>query len=151
MSNDELKELITGLCPEAIFKPGVQFPEVTLPADALNRVCLALKNNPETAFDYLFCLTGVDKSDCFEVVYHLDSTIHRHIIVLKARTADRENPVLDTVGDIWPTASAHEREVYDLLGVRFNKHPDMRRLFLEDGWGFPLRKDYVDPIRIVER
>ncbi|HPT14031.1 MAG TPA: NADH-quinone oxidoreductase subunit C [Bacteroidales bacterium] len=151
MTNEYLKETIAKLCSKAEFKDGPQYLEVLLPADSLHQVCLELKNNKETYFDYLFCLSGVDLPSCFEVVYHLDSTVHRHVIVLKARTAGRENPSIDTVGDIWPTAYSHEREVYDLLGVTFNNHPDMRRLFLEDGWGFPLRKDYVDPIRIVER
>lgn len=151
MTNEDLKETIAKLCSTAEFKDGHQYLEVLLPADSLHKVCYELKNNKETNFDYLFCLSGVDHPSCFEVVYHLDSTVHRHVIVLKARTADRENLSLDTVGDIWPTAYSHEREVYDLLGVTFNNHPDMRRLFLEDGWGFPLRKDYVDPIRIVER
>jgi NADH:ubiquinone oxidoreductase subunit C len=151
MTNEELKQTIANLCISAEIKDGPQYLEVLLPADTLHQVCLELKNNKGTAFDYLFCLTGLDFPDFFEVVYHLDSSVHRHVVVLKARTAGRENPSIDSVGDIWPTAYSHEREVYDLLGVTFNNHPDMRRLFLEDGWGFPLRKDYVDPIRIVER
>jgi NADH:ubiquinone oxidoreductase subunit C len=85
------------------------------------------------------------------VIYHLESTLYRHMMVLRANTADRENPVLDTVSDIWPTADFHEREVYDLLGVRFANHPDLRRLLLWEGWGYPLRKDYVDEVRIVDR
>ena len=72
-------------------------------------------------------------------------------MVLKVKTSDRVKPVIDTVSDIWHTAKYHEREVYDLLGVEFNNHTDLRRLFLEDGWGFPLRKDYVDEAKIVER
>ena len=72
-------------------------------------------------------------------------------MVLKVKTADRVNMRIDSVSDIWQTAKYHEREVYDLLGVVFNNHNDLRRLFLEDGWGFPLRKDYVDEVRIVER
>ena len=86
-----------------------------------------------------------------EVVYHLESTIHGHQLVLKVRTADRENGAIDTVSDIWRTAEFHEREVYDLMGIRFTNHPDLRRLFLEEGWkGHPLRKDYADEVNIVE-
>jgi len=151
MTNEELKQVINLLTSEAIIKDGAQYLEVTLPAAGLRDICFKLKNNAETAFDYLFCLTGVDYPTYFEIVYHLDSTVYKHVIVLKARTENRENPFIDTVGDIWPTAYSHEREVHDLLGVTFNNNPDMRRLFLEDGWGFPLRKDYFDPIRIVER
>ena len=73
------------------------------------------------------------------------------MVVVRTRTADREHPEIDSVNDVWPTAGFHEREVYDLLGVRFNNRPDLRRLFLDDTWGFPLRKDYTDAKRIVER
>jgi NADH:ubiquinone oxidoreductase subunit C len=79
------------------------------------------------------------------------STIYNHTVVLKTRISDRENPVLDSVTDIWQTAEFHEREVYDLLGIKFNNHPDLRRLFLDNSWGFPLRKDYVDDINIVTK
>jgi NADH:ubiquinone oxidoreductase subunit C len=58
---------------------------------------------------------------------------------------------LDSVTDIWPTAEFHEREIYDLLGIKFNNHPDLRRLFLDETWGFPLRKDFKDDIHVVER
>ena len=85
------------------------------------------------------------------VVYHLFSTKYNHGIVLKTRTADRENPHLDSVSDIWKTADFHEREVFDLLGIRFTNHPDLRRLFLDSSWGYPLRKDYVDDINIVTK
>lgn len=151
MNNEELKQVISQIDSDAVIKDGPQYLEVTLPAAKFHDTCVQLKSNADTAFDYLFCLTGLDYPTYFEVVYHLDSTVHQHVIVIKARTESRENPNVDSVGDIWPTAWMHEREVHDLLGVSFNNNPDMRRLFLEDGWGFPLRKDYVDPIRIVER
>jgi NADH:ubiquinone oxidoreductase subunit C len=64
--------------------------------------------------------------------------------VLKTRTSDRENPLVDSVTDIWKGAELHEREAFDLLGIKFANHPDLRRLFLNSSWGFPLRKDYVD-------
>jgi len=85
------------------------------------------------------------------VIYHLESTVHNTVLVLKTKTLSRINPVLPTVCDIWQTAEFHEREVFDLLGIRFKGHPDMRRLFLSEEWGFPLRKDYVDEVRIVDR
>ena len=85
------------------------------------------------------------------VVYHLESTKQGHTIVLKVKTEDRQNPVFDTVCDIWRTAEFHEREIFDLLGIRFNNHPDLRRLFLDENWvGYPLRKDYQDEVNIVE-
>jgi NADH:ubiquinone oxidoreductase subunit C len=110
-----------------------------------------LKSEKETSFDYLFCLTGVDYPQNMGVIYHLESLEHRHTMVLKVKTADRVNPAVDTVSSVWVTAKYHEREVYDLLGVRFNNHTDLRRVFLDDDWGHPLRKDYVDEVRIVER
>ena len=109
-----------------------------------------LKSNSETNFDYLFCVTGMDWGKELGVIYHLESTTHRHIIVVKVKTEDRENPTLDTVCDIWKTADLHEREVFDFFGIKFNNHPNLKRLFLTDEWeGFPLRKDYVDEINMI--
>ena len=79
------------------------------------------------------------------MVYHLLSRAHKHAIVLKAKIADTNNPQIETVCDIWQTANFHEREVYDLFGVKFINHPDLRRLLLDENWdGYPLRKNYVD-------
>jgi NADH:ubiquinone oxidoreductase subunit C len=84
-------------------------------------------------------------------VYHIRSTKYNHSVVIKTRTPDRDNPTIDSVTDIWQTAEYHEREVFDLLGIKFKNHPDLRRLFLSRSWGFPLRKDYVDNINIVTK
>jgi NADH:ubiquinone oxidoreductase subunit C len=151
MENAALKERILGLVPGAEVQENKQFPTFLIPADKMHDLALKIKSDPDLAFDYLYCLSGVDWPTYLEVVYHLESTTHRHMIVLKVRTANRENAVVDTVCDVWRTAELHEREVYDLLGVKFNNHPDLRRFFLEEGWvGHPLRKDYVDEINIVE-
>jgi len=151
MTNEELKLVLTEKFPEAEVLQGVQYVEMTVTAGALYDTAVLLKETDEISFDYLFCLTGVDYAENMGIIYHLESIKHRHVMVLKVRTADRVNPAIDTVSDVWITAKYHEREVYDLLGVHFNNHTDLRRLFLEDGWGFPLRKDYVDEVRIVER
>ena len=151
MTNDELKTVLTEKFPAAEIKLGSQYVEMTVKAEDLHETAVQLKQADEFSFDFLICLTGVDYPENMAVIYHLESILHRHVMVLKVRTADRINPAIDTVSDIWITAKYHEREVYDLLGVHFNNHTDLRRLFLEDGWGFPLRKDYVDEIRIVER
>lgn len=151
MTNEELQNFLAEKFPDCVVAQGTQFIEMTVPADQLHETGVRLKKLDEISFDYLFCLTGVDYPDHMKVVYHLESTRHRHTMVLKARTADRVTLRLASVSDIWRTAKYHEREVYDLLGLEFNNHTDMRRLFLEDGWGFPLRKDYVDEVRIVER
>lgn len=151
MSPEELKTFIQSIEPSAEMVMGKQFPEVMVPVDKLHPLARELKENPSTAFDYLVCLAGADFDDHMKVIYHLESTVHRNMIVLKTRTLSRINPVVPTVCDIWRTAEFHEREVFDLIGIRFTGHPDMRRLFLSDEWGFPLRKDYVDEVRIVDR
>lgn len=150
MENEKLKEKIAKVVPEASFNEGLQFLEVTVPSEHLHKLAQQLKTDEETKFDYLINLTGVDWPENLSVVYHLTSTVHRHTIVLKTFTNGRENPAVDTVCDIWRTAEWHEREAFDLLGIRFNNHPDMRRLFLDDDWeGYPLRKDYEDNINMI--
>ncbi len=151
MTNEDLKSFILKLEPEAEISEGKQYMNVILPKDNFHAIAKQLKESDETAFDYLFCLSGVDYPEYIMVVYHLESSRHKHSLVLKIKTGDRENPEVETVSDIWRTADYHEREVFDLLGVKFTNHPDLRRLFLDENWGFPLRKDYVDEIRIVER
>jgi NADH-quinone oxidoreductase subunit C len=151
MNNAKLEEFIKTLDPDLDIKEGKQYLEVTLPADKLHSLAKQLKEKEETRFDYLFCLTGVDYGQDLGVIYHLRSTVHSHYLVLKVRTSDRETPRFDSVTDIWKTAEFHEREVYDLLGISFTNHPDLRRLFLDSSWGYPLRKDYVDDINIVTK
>ena len=151
MSLEDLNTFIQSIEPAAEGVQGKQFPEVMVPDDRLHQLALELKENPSTAMDYLICLTGADFEDHMKVIYHLESTVHNTVLVLKTKTLSRINPVLPTVCDIWQTAEFHEREVFDLLGIRFKGHPDMRRLFLSEEWGFPLRKDYVDEVRIVDR
>ena len=129
---------------------GSQFLNITVQPELLHKLMSQLKSNSETQFDYLFCLTGVDWGEELGVVYHLESTTHRHTIVVKVQTKDRENPTFDSVCDIWATADFHEREVFDFFGIKFNNHPNLKRLFLTEDWdGFPLRKDYVDEINMV--
>ena len=151
MTNEELKSYLTERFPEAEIKTGPQYVEMTVTNAVLLETAQQLKSEKETSFDYLFCLTGVDYPQNMGVIYHLESLEHRHTMVLKVKTADRVNPNVDTVSSVWMTAKYHEREVYDLLGVKFNSHTDLRRVFLDDDWGHPLRKDYVDEVRIVER
>jgi NADH/F420H2 dehydrogenase subunit C len=151
MDREKLKEKIQGLVPEIQPEENKEFAVVTVPADKLRNLVTTLRNDPELAFDFLVSLTGVDWGKELGVVYHFESTKHRHLVVVKVKTADRENPVFETVCDIWRTAEFHEREVYDLLGIRFNGHPDLRKIFLDENWvGFPFRKDYVDDVNIVE-
>lgn len=113
---------------------------------SIEDVCTKLKTDPELHFDYLECLTGTDYPDeeQIAVVYHVYSYVLRHRIVLKC-FLEREDPALPTLCNVWPTANWQERECFDLLGVLFDGHPDLRRLLLPDDWeGHPMRKDYEE-------
>jgi NADH:ubiquinone oxidoreductase subunit C len=151
MDKLQLGDFIRSLSSDLEIKEGTQYLEVTVPPASLHQLAKQLREREETQFDFLFCLSGVDYGADLGVVYHMRSTKLEHVVVMKTRTSDRENPVIDTVCDIWQTAEFHEREVFDLLGIKFNNHPDLRRLFLDSSWGFPLRKDYVDDINIVTK
>ncbi len=151
MINEQLKAYLETSFPDIIAKQGIQYLEVTVSSNQYHPISKALKENTELAFDYLICQSGVDYPENFQVVLHLESTKHKHNLVLKVNTVSRSIATLDSVSDIWPTAEFHEREIFDLFGISFANHPDLRRLFLDDNWGFPLRKDYKDDIHIVER
>ena len=120
---------------------------VVLSPQDLVRVCRFLRDDPDLAFDLLSDVTAVDRlqlpqsSPRFEVVYHMYSLQHWRRLRLKVRVDDRE--AIPTVTGVWETANWHEREVYDLFGVPFEGHPDLRRILMPDDWeGHPLRKDY---------
>jgi NADH/F420H2 dehydrogenase subunit C len=151
MTNEELKTTITSWMPDLEFsEEGSQFLNVIVSKEKLRALISKLKNDPATHFDYMFCLTCVDWPEHFQMVYHLKSSDLDHMMVLKVNLSDKENPEVETVCDLFATAELHEREVYDLFGIRFLNHPDLRRLLLTDDWvGYPLRKDYVDEINIV--
>jgi NADH/F420H2 dehydrogenase subunit C len=103
--------------------------------------CRALR---DLGFEYLNCLSGADWTTHLEVVYDLSSLVHPTKMHLRVKVA-REQPVLRSVTDLWRAADWHERECYDLFGVRFDGHPDHRRILLPEDWvGYPLRKDYAD-------
>jgi NADH:ubiquinone oxidoreductase subunit C len=151
MDKVQLGEYIKLIDDGLELKEGKQYLEVTVHPSKLYSIARQLRERQELQFDFLFCLSGVDWGQELGVIYHLRSTVHDHTVVIKTRTADREHPVFDSVSDIWHTADFHEREAYDLLGIRFANHPDLRRLFLDNSWGYPLRKDYVDDINIVTK
>ena len=151
MTNTELQTLISSWNTELLFSEAEsQFLNITVEPDYLHELARRLKDNAETSFDFLFCLTGMDWGLSLGVIYHLESTSHRHVLVVRVSTADRENPTLDTVSDIWATAEFHEREVFDFFGIQFNNHPHLKRLFMPLDWvGYPLRKDYVDEVHMI--
>ena len=149
MQREDLTDFLKKHFPDCSVREDAQYPELTIPAEKISEVASELKNSKELAFDYLISLTAVDYKDKFTVVYHIESTKLRLLLVFKTDVTDRENPVVDTVSTIWPTAGFHEREVFDLFGIKFNGHGDLRRLFLEDDYGFPLRKDFMDENRVL--
>lgn len=151
MDNSQLADKIRSFEPDAAVSQGKQFLEVTVPPSGLFSLAKKIKEDQDTAFDFLFCLSGVDYGQDLGVVYHLRSTKHGHSVVLKTKTSDRTAPRIDSVSGIWSTAEYHEREVFDLLGIRFTGHPDLRRFFLPSTAGFPLRKDYADDTNIVTK
>lgn len=151
MDKERLAEHVKTLIPNAEIKQGKQYVEVIVASADLFSVAKTLHDNEGTSFDFLINITGVDYTTDMSVIYHLESSKFRHMIVLKTRTSGRDNPVIDSVCGLWKSAELLEREVYDLLGIKFNNHPDLRRLFLDSSWGFPLRKDYVDDINIVSK
>lgn len=145
MNREELKIAITEILPAATYEETGEFLNVIIPSTDLHSFMKELRNKPEFNMDFLFCLTCIDWKDHFMMVYHLLSKNHRHEFVVKAKLADRDKPEIESLTDIWKTANFHEREVFDLFGVKFLNHPDLRRIFLDDNWpGYPLRKDYVD-------
>ncbi|QCR24207.1 NADH-quinone oxidoreductase subunit C [Pontibacter sp. SGAir0037] len=125
-------------------------PYLVLQAERLPEVCLELHDNEQTYFDFLSCITGLDNGPAagtMEVIYNLYSIPYDHHLMLKVTVprhpADALLPEVPTVSHIWRTADWHEREVYDLLGISFKNHPDMRRILCTADWeGHPLRKDY---------
>jgi NADH:ubiquinone oxidoreductase subunit C len=150
MSNDELKIKLSELLPSVNFEEGGQWLNANVDHEDWLYFANSLRNHPDLNFDYLFCLTCVDWKAHLTMVYHLESTQYRHTMVVKSKL-DRAQPQIESVSHIWRTAEFHEREVFELFGVKFLNHPDLRLLILPDGWEgkFPLRKDFEDPVNMI--
>jgi NADH-quinone oxidoreductase subunit C len=122
-------------------------PQLTIVANSIEEVFFFLRDTDQLYFDFLSCLTGIDngpEKKTMEVLYHLYSIPYNHSLVVKVEL-DREQPEVPTVSNIWRTADWHEREAFDMFGIKFSGHPDLRRILLPADWeGFPLRKDYQE-------
>lgn len=117
---------------------------LSVKGESLFELISFLRTTPDLEFDYLNSITAVDYFDYFEVVYHLTSIKHNHSLVVKTRCYDRGNPVVPSIVGLYQGADFQEREIYDLMGIRFEGHPNMKRIFLWEGFqGHPLRKDYL--------
>ena len=151
MTKEELKIKIGELFPSAIPDDTGEWLTINIAPGELIALAEILRKKVELSFDYLFCQTCVDWKTHLTMVYHLESTIYRHQLVLKAQL-DRNKPEIETVSHIWRTAEFNEREAYEMFGVNFLNHPDLRLLILPDGWEgkYPMRKDFEDPVNMIK-
>ena len=148
MKPEEVLEKLKGQFGDAVREAEVKDQTVYLTADGARNLemCRALHG---MGFTYLNCLSGVDWKDRFEVVYNISSLTFPTKVHLRVTTS-HDDPRVRSVTPLWATANWHERETWDLLGIRFDGHPDHRRILLSEDWvGHPLRKDYVDEGRYV--
>lgn len=150
MELEAIKTTINSLIQDAEFvESGVEFPTFIISNNNIYSTMLALRDG-SLKLDFLFCQTAIDYPEHIHVCYHLRSTTLGHTVLIKVKLEDRENAKTDSVNAIWRTAEFHELEMYDLFGIHFEGHPQLRRLLLTDDWeGYPLRKDYEDPINMV--
>lgn len=151
---DEIKAILTAKFGDDVVtgeEPGGLQPALLIDADRIAEVCLELRDNSKTYFDFLSCLSGVDygvDANRFGVVYHLASIPYQTQLTLKVtreNNRDPDNlPSFPTVSHVYRTADWHEREAFEMEGIFFEGHPDLRKLLLPDDWeGYPLRKDYT--------
>ena len=141
LSNLEIAKQITAQFPDAVLESNNQ--AVFVKNEYLLNVLSYLKSSPEFDFNFLSDITATDYYDYFEIVYQLTSLKHNHKAVIKTRCADHEKPTLPSVTGLWRGADFMEREIFDLMGISFNGHPNLKRIFLWEGFtGHPLRKDF---------
>jgi NADH-quinone oxidoreductase subunit C len=142
LSGKEIASQIEEKLPESIVESTPDY--LVVKSASLLDVAAFLKDTPGLDFDYLNYVTAIDYYDHFEVVYMLSSLEHNHSLIMKTRCYDHQNPVLPSVVNLWQGADFQEREIYDLMGIIFEGHPNMKRIFLWEGFpGHPLRKDFM--------
>lgn len=145
---EEISEILKNSWPDEeieLKKGDVGEPWIEIPAGKLAEIATFLRDNSALQFNSLMCLSGIhyNKENELGVTYNLDSTILNQKISIKVRVPE-ENAVVPSVESVWKTAKWHEREAYDMIGLQFENHPNLKRILLPDDWeGHPLRKDYV--------
>ena len=151
MLNEELKTKITELLPTATFDESGEWLNISIESKDWLSLAQQLRNDEGLFFNYLFCVTCIDWKTHLGMVYHLSSTKFRHNIVIRC-ILNNVDPEIETVSHIWKTAEFHEREAYEMFGVNFLNHPDLRLLILPDGWEGrnPMRKDFEDPVNMIK-
>jgi len=140
---EKLGDAVSDLTPAG---DGIKDAFCVVAADKLVEACTFLRDDDRLQLDFLQCITAVDypRDEKLTTVYHLYSYSKHHSFVVKAELP-RDNPLCPSVTGVWKTANWLEREQYDLLGVQFTGHPDLRRLLMPDDWvGYPMRKDYKE-------
>lgn len=145
MTNEEILAALQESFPEAIVEVPAEVKDFVLVVSGEHLVEVATYLRDEAGFDYLSCVTATDQAEYFEMVYYLYSMKDKKgPLVLKVRLPDKENPRVPSLASVWCGAEFQECEVYDFFGIRFSGHPDLRRIFLWEGFeGWPLRKDFV--------
>ncbi len=167
MTNREIITHITAWNNETVFRSNTENEEKTInvldewsktivnveiPASILIPFMKKLKEDPELDFDFLFDMIGMDWGKELGILYYLKSTNKGHKLIVRIKIEDRENPEVETLENIWKSAHLQEREIFDLFGIRFNGHSNLKRIFLrEDFKGYPLRKDYEDDYMIIRK
>ena len=151
MEKEALKTKITELLATATFDETGEWLGIGIESKDWLPFACQLRNDGSLYFDYLFCLTCIDWKTHLTMVYHLSSTRYRHNIVIRTNI-DRNTPGIESVSGLWKTAEFHEREAYEMFGVNFLNHPDLRLLILPDGWEGrkPMLKDFEDPINMIK-
>lgn len=146
MNNEELEKYILSLDQELSPREKSDRVSIIVPDEKLLKIMNTLRHDGALLFDMLSAHTAIDwlKDNKIELIYQLFSTHIRHRMMVSV-SLNRESPVVSSVCSLWQIAQWQEREVYDLFGVRYQNHPDLRRILLEDDWqGHPLLKDYKD-------
>ena len=147
MNATALVELIKAEFPDIVLSENCKPETILIKKESLLALCKLLYSNPSLYFDQLSCITGLDngpESGTMEVIYTFYSIPFNHSLMLKA-VLPRNNPEIESISEIWKSANWLEREVFDLYGIKFLNHPDLRRILMPADWqGFPLRKDYQE-------
>ena len=142
LSGLQVAKEITEQFPDTVVEATDQ--AVLVKSESIFEIAQYLKSSPELSFDYLNFVTAVDYLDCFELVYQLTSLKHNHSLILKTQCFSRERPTVPSVVNVWRGVDYQEREIFDLMGIIFDGHPNLKRIALWDGFeGHPLRKDYL--------
>jgi NADH-quinone oxidoreductase subunit C len=144
LSGHDLASALRHHAPQAVVESSDTAAWIT--PDSLAEVCAFLRHDSEQRFDLLSAITAVDYVEYFELIYHLTSISRNYSAALKTRCYGRDDPIVPSVTSVWKGAEMQEREVYDLMGIRFAGHPNLRRILLWEGFnGYPLRRDYLEP------